>query len=339
MADATHPNSNRSFTMDEKAALLEGAIDHHCKGALEHFKKVTRSYALFHITFFSLGFLELIAFVLFFSFFTKSSLLSFALAGVLLTVFSYSVLLFYFQAKKPEELMGLRNRFVAACNTIRKDDPLLIAFGSLKLIDHLNKQEYTYYSLPKSFKTLSPLFEKFSSWWHWKDVYQMKELLLFLIIEEQIELVKIKPLDLQTHAALGDAYIELAKLYTDPRKFHPDLNNQWISSEYESEEMKERFIHAAEKAVTEFKIVAHFAPEKPWVHAKLASIYSDLGKKQEEIKEYEAILQMTDQNKAVLFRLAILYFEQGLTAEALEIYQSLKEAADPAAEDLISYYS
>ncbi len=297
---------------------------------LKQFKTVTRSYTLFHIVFFSLGLLELVSFILFFSFFTKSSLVAFALAAILLTVFSYFVLLFYYQGKKPEQLFELRKQFMSMPR-----DPGSTISSTLQLIDQLDKLEYSYYRLPKYFKTLSPLLQKFSCFSHWKDVHQMKELLLLSVIDQYIEIVKEKPLDLQSHSSLGDTFIELSKLYTDPGEFRPTL---WTSSEYQSPEMKEKFIKAAEKALTEFQIVKHFAPHNAWVHAKLASIYKNLGRKKEEINEYEEILQLSPSDKEVLLRLGILYFQEAHTAKALEIYEQLKESDELAAKELISHY-
>ncbi len=341
-ADSLFPKERGFY--QEKTPYFEEVLDAHCKSAVEQFKKITRSYALFHTAFFSLGLLELLIFILFFSFFSKSSYLAFALAGFFLTAFSYFVLLFYFQAKKPEQIFQLRKNFIESCTTSLEangnmNTSLLLAYSAFRLIEHLDKQEYTYYRLPQSFKNLSPLLEKFSSWSHWEDVYQMKEMLLFLAIDEHIEQVKKRPLDLETHASLGDAYIELSKLYTDPRKLHPELSTQWISSEYQAEEMQERFKQASERAIEEFKIVQHFAPNNPWVHAKLATIYHSLKKREEEIKEYEAIQLLSPNDREVLYRLGILYFEEGRTAQALEIYETFREAQDGKAEELISYYS
>lgn len=297
---------------------------------LKQFKTVTRSYTVFHIIFFSLGLLELVSFILFFSFFTKSSLVAFALAAILLTVFSYFVLLFYYQGKKPEQLFELRKEFMS-----RSEDPQTKISSSLQLIEQLDNLEYTYYRLPKYFTTLSPLLQKFSCWSHWKDVHQMKELILLSVVDQYIKIVKEKPLDLQSHSSLGDAFIELSKLYTDPGQSRPTL---WASSEYQSSEMKENFTKAAERALTEFHIVKHFAPQNAWVHAKLASIYRSLGRIKEEINEYEAILQLSPNDKEILFRLGVLYFQEAQTAKALEIYEQLKESGDPAAKELISHY-
>lgn len=100
----TQPHSGTSH--------FENATLHFCSEALDEFKQVTRQYALFHISFFAIGVMELAAFVLFFSFLTKTTIFAFSLAGLFLTIFTYFVLLFYFQAKKPQQLLDLRTSFL-----------------------------------------------------------------------------------------------------------------------------------------------------------------------------------------------------------------------------------
>ena len=95
-------------------ALFEERVQQHDTIAVAQFKQITRHFALFHISFFSIACLELVAFVLFFSFLTKSTLLAFSLAAILLTGFSYFVLLFYLQAKKPQQLLQVRHAYLSA---------------------------------------------------------------------------------------------------------------------------------------------------------------------------------------------------------------------------------
>lgn len=325
-------------------ALFESHVADRASEALEQFKKISRSYALFHVLFFGIALVELFSIALFFSFFAKSSLLAFALAAIFLTAFSYFVLLFYFQAKKPEQLMQLRNYYIQECKRampLEKGLPeyhLSIAHAIYQLIGKLHHLEYRFYQFPKELQSLLPVLEKFSTWAHWKDIHSMKELLLLYSIHEQITLIKAKPTDLEAHASLATAYTTLGKLYQDPRKQDPDLKVQWISAEYFSLEMQQKFTKAAERAIEEFKILDYYSPRDPWVHAQLASIYHDLDKPQEEIKEYEEILTISPQDRDVLFRLGILYFQQGLNAQGLQVYEKLKETEDSKAAELISYY-
>lgn len=315
-----------------------------CAEALSDFKQVTRNYALFHIAFLIIGVLELVTFVLFFSVLTKSTLLAFSLAGLFLTAFAYFVLLFYLQAKKPQQLMDVRTGFVQACRGLITSAPgsaqfhLAIASALQRMLTTLHRQEYSYYSLPASFETLSPLMQKFSVWTHWKDLHQMKELLLLMIIQQKIAVVKLQPTDLEAHAHLADAYLALSRLYMDPRKLYLNEEHLWISPEYASAEMFEKFQKASFRAIEEYKILDAYAPNDPWVHAQLAGIYRALELPQEEMREYEAILKVTASDPEILLRLGILYFEHGYSAGALRLYEVLKNGDAPQAEELISFY-
>jgi tetratricopeptide (TPR) repeat protein len=326
-------------------AHFDEQTDHFCKEALGDFKQVTKGYALFHITFFSIGILELAAFVLFFSFFTKTTMLAFSLAGIFLSLFTYFVLLFYLQAKKPQQLLDVRSSFLLTAQKMlpfsqgSAEIYLGTASALQKMLTSLHRQEYAYYSLPASFETLSPLMQKFSVWTHWKDLYQMKELLLLLIIKQRIELVKLEPSDLEAHARLADAYLALSRLHMDPRKLHPNEDHPWVSPEYNAPEMLEKFKKAALCAVEEYKILNAYAPNDPWVHAQLADIYRTLDLPLQEIQEYEAILKTSSANGDILLRLGTLYFEHGASAQALRLYEVLKEQGDDSkAEELIASY-
>lgn len=335
-SDAILPPFNKS--------LFEEKTNHFCSEALEDFKQVTRQYALFHITFFSIGILELAAFVLFFSFFTKTTMFAFSLAGIFLSIFTYFVLLFYFQAKKPQQLLDVRESFVQASRNLLPFHPgtpefhLGTASSLQKMLTTLHRQEYSYYSLPATFETLSPLMQKFSVWTHWKDLHQMKELLLLMIIKQRIELIKLQPTDLEAHARLADAYLALSRLYMDPRKLYLNEEHLWVSPEYNSPEMLEKFRNAALRSVEEYKILDFYAPNDPWVHAQLAGIYRTLNLPLDEIREYEAILKTSSADAEILLRLGTLYFEHGFSAQALHLYEILKKNNDARADELIGQY-
>ncbi len=315
-----------------------------CSEALDEFKQVTRQYALFHIGFFAIGVIELSAFILFFSFLTKTAIFAFSLAGLFFTLFTYFVLLFYFQAKKPQQLVALRNSFLQNCKTVllfaegTSDYHLKLSSALTQMLTLLHRQEYSYYSLPTSFETLCPLIQKFSVWTHWKDLYQMKELLLLMIIKEKIEVIKLQPTDLEAHAHLADAYLALSRLHTDPRKLYLNEEHLFVSHEYASIEMQRKFQMAAQRAIEEYKILDAYAPNDPWVQAQLASIYRALNRPEEEMQAYETIVKMTSSDGNILLRLGTLYFEQGFSAKALQLYEILKANGDPAAEELISQY-
>jgi tetratricopeptide (TPR) repeat protein len=325
-------------------AILEDPIERLCLEALDLFKLLTRQYALFHIIFFIIGICELFAFILFFSFLTKTTIFAFSLAGLFLTGFAYFVLLFYFQARKPEQLLEVRSGFLKACQTHFSVQQGTVEYHLARssaidrLLTTLHRQEYTYYSLPSSFQTLAPLMQKFSVWTHWKDLHQMKELLLLMVIKEQIEIIKIQPLDLEAHAHLANTFVSLSRLYMDPRKSSPDEEHVWISPDYHSSAMLAKFKQASFRAIEEFKILDTYAPNTPWVHAQLATIYHHLELPQDEMREYEAILKIAPNEPEIMLRLGILYFEHGLSAQALRLYEQLKKTHQAQAHALIAYY-
>jgi tetratricopeptide (TPR) repeat protein len=327
-----------------EAALFEKQIDDLCVKFKKQFKKITQFYVLFHLGFFVLGILEFFSFLFFFSFFTKSTALSLSLAALFMTAFSYFVLLFYFDAKKPEQIFLLRQHYLNECKELlvskegSSEYYLGLAKALLRLFSHFHQQEIIYYSVPKTFETLSSLLEKFSTWCHWKDIHKIKELLLFACIDAQVQLIKANPSDLEAHASLSQAFCTLYKHYLDPRKTYPQGKYPWISSEYFSEAMKKKFQMAAERAIEEFKILADYAPQDLWVHSQLAMVYHDLDRQNDEIQEYEIMLKISPQDREILFRLGVLYFQQGSNAKALRIYEQLKKVKDKKADELISFY-
>lgn len=311
---------------------------------LEDFKQITRQYALFHISFFSAIFLELTAFVLFFSFLTQTTTLAFSLAALFFTAFTYFILLFYLQAKKPEDILRLKNTFIALCaqttpSQATPDEIYAFKVHALEqFLVELHQQEYTYYSLPSSLTTLSPLMEKFSAWVHWKDLHKIKELILLELVHTHVAQIKLKPTDPQIHASLAKTYEDLAWIHTDPQKRNPDKVMSWVPPEYHSADMLHRRKQALLKALEEYKIVSAYAPEEPWIYPALASVYRELDCPAEEIQCYETLLKLIPTHPDLSLRLGSLYFEQGLNARGLDIYQQLLSINAPQAAELISFY-
>ncbi len=319
-------------------------LEHMCATSLETFRQITRQYALFHICFFVIALLEFFAFVLFFSFLTKSTLFAFTIAGLFFTGFAYCVLLFYFQAKKPQQLLEMRSAFVEQCKAVLPFEKGQSEYHRAKihalhsLLSQFHRQEYAYYAFPVAFETIALLTKKFSAWVHWKDVYQIKEMLLSLIVNEYVKLVQIKPIDLETHAGLATSFIAFAKLHMDPRQSAPQENHFWVSPEYASELMREKFTRASLRAIEELRILDTYAHNDLWVHSQLAAVYHDLGMIEKEIKEYETLLALAPKDQDILLRLGILYFSQGQNAQALSLYERLQSLSASKAKELLSYY-
>lgn len=311
---------------------------------IDKFDRIIKNYVYFHLIFAVIAFIEILTLGVFFALMQKSTILAFSLAVIFLTIFSFFVIRLYFQAKKPEQFYELRAEFLEACKKIiRYNDAvsehhISLAHAACNLAAELHEKEYTYYPPPPGLKQFASFLEKFSCLCHWKDLYKMKELLLFASIEEHIKVVKVEPINLEVHAALANAYVMLSSLYADPRKFEGYSEERYIPAERLSLEMQERFRAIAERAIEEFKILNDYAPNDPWVHTQLAYSYHDLQMPEEEIQEYETILKLNPDDKETHFKLGMLYFQQGRNAQGLRIYQELKQKNYKKAENLIEFY-
>jgi len=336
---ATEFNSDPDLSYDP--SYLQEKLVHHYRSLLSQFKKITRSFVLFNVSLISLFILEVIAFLVFFTFFTQSSVLAFSLGGLFLTCFSYFVLLFYFQAKKPDQLMQLKNQFIHSCGrsiALPDGDPeqhLSIAHASMRLVAYFESFEKGYYKSP--LRKFQPFFEKLSTYAHWQDVFKIREMLLTAAIDEHIQQIRFTPTDIEVHTSIAGAYVALSKLYLD----YQELLEQFPQrSKYKRlhATLGQKFRFAAERAIEEFKILNDYAPNDPWIHSQLATSYHDLQMPEEEIREYETIIKLRPQDKDILFRLGVLYFEQGHNAKGLQVYEELCHANYKKAEHLIAFY-
>jgi len=306
---------------------------------LKEFQLLTRRYALFHALFFSAFVLELLAILFFSPFLAKDLSFAIVVSLTFLTAFTYFVLRFYFQTKKPQQFIALRNKFLLATLessfqeakwSVEKLHPIY------ELLQKLEGQESQYYSLPSIFQTLSPLVEKFSVWCHWEDVHWMKETLHLHALRKIFDWVKLYPTDLELHKTLAASYIALYRIYQKP--VESSAFQSFIEKQYGSLEMKDRFEKAAKSAAEELKVVLNYAPNDTWSLNQIAKVYRDLGLKQEERKTYEALLSLRPQDGDIHYLLGRLYFELGHIAQGLHLYHELQGRKDPKAQDLIQHY-
>ena len=311
---------------------------------LSQFNWVIQSYVWFNLLFITVGVVECLCFFVFFAFLAKSSMLAFSFAIIFLTAFSYFMLRLYFKASKREKLAEFCEAFTGRCRRLVRyqdgipEHHLALATATTQFAARLQDLEYRYYAPPKLLKVSGPAMEKLSCWWHWYDIHLMRELLLHSSIDEHLKLVVCEPTNLEVHAALANAYVLFSGLYAEPKQSDGDEQERWIPPERFSEEMKRKFRLSAERAIEEFKILNHYAPDDPWVHAQLAYSYHDLQMPEEEIQEYEMILQLRPDDRETLFKLGMLYFQQGQNAEGLRIYEALKRGHYKKAENLIKFY-
>ena len=301
---------------------------HPSEQTLSQFLQLTRRYAVFHLVFILLFFGELLALLLFMPFLAKSFLLAGLVATTVLTVFTYFVLRFYFQTKKPEQLLILRDQFFQKHTTIE---------AVYQFIQKLDGQEYQYYQIPRHLEALAPLVRKLSVWCHFADVQLMRELVHTYGIRVQLDAIKTAPTDLELHRALAHAYMALYKIYQDPSRRGESVYS-FIASEYASDEMKQKFLKTARCAVEELKIVLYYNPQDLRALLALGTVYHDLDEKENELKAYETVLQLSPHEKENQFRLGALYFELGFIAQGLRIYEDLQKTGAPQASALIKAY-
>lgn len=337
---STQLDNEASLPFDEE--YFQNSLPTYYRSILKRFRKTSQSFVHFNLLFAAAFSAELALFLFFLPFLTRSAILAFALGGLLLTCFSYFVLLFYFQAKKPEQLAELKKQFILACRQHLPIPPgmaqhhLSIADALSKLSHYLQDFEWSFYKLPSFLQFLSPLISRFSAYCYWEDVHRLKQLLLSAAAEEHLQQIRATPTDLEVHASLANTYVSLSKLYRDPLsgECHPRAGK----TKTLRPELDEKFRKFSRLAIEEFKILSHYAPNDPWVHEQLALGYQDLGMPEEEVREMEELLKLRSQDKEVLFRLGALYFRQGMNAKGLQIYEELKQANFKKAEDLIFSY-
>ena len=304
---------------------------------LGSFRKITRSFALFNVSFTALFALELAAFFFYSPLLSQPVLLAVSLSALFLTVFSYFIFLFYYQAKKPEQFDQLKQQFLSSAkNQLTSYDAgqhLSIAASLVKLAAYLDDFEEGLYPVPSLLIPFKRPLERVSAQCHWKDILRFKQALLHSAIDEYLQQIRATPTDLEAHASLANTYIALSKLFTEPKS--PALQRSY---QKRKEAFEEHFLAAATLAMEELQILNHYAPNDPWVHEQLAAGYNNLRMPEEEIREIEVLLGLRPQDRELFFRLGRLYFEQGNNAKGLKVYEELKKANYPKAEDLIRAY-
>jgi len=332
-----------TFYFEDQASSADSffnkQVQKNYKSTIFQFKKITKNVSSVKLAFLSVFLGEVIFALFFIATFSKSSVIAIALGAIVLTVFTYFVLLFYFQAKKPEQINELKVRFMASCKQAistpsgMAEHHLSMASALMKLSFYLQGLEYSYYSTPWKNGLFKYLFENVSVYFHHEDVLKMQESCLFSAIEEHITQIKATPTDLEVHVSLAHAYVSLAKIYMENKTSYKGFFKK--NEEY----YQKKFELASNRAIEEFNILKEFAPNDPWIHAQLAQCYHLLKLFEEEAKEYEAMLELSSNDKEVMFRLGKIYFELGRNAEGLQVYEDLKSSGYKKADDLIAYYA
>ncbi|NGX56767.1 MAG: hypothetical protein K1060chlam5_01013 [Candidatus Anoxychlamydiales bacterium] len=328
-------HSDTNFRFDQNFFHKEAHKNY--QNSTREFKKVIRNFAFFNIGFFIFLFIQLILFAYLFSYLSSSSVLALILGSIFLSCFSYFILLFYFQAKKNDQIISLKDRFISTCkraismpeNTI--EHHLTLAHAASRFADSLmNFEKQIYFSFKKEF--LLKITKKISYLLHKEDIYKLKEKLLISAIEEHIKQIQNSPTDLELHASIASSYFKLSKLYLDA------IENNAVSKTI-LKTLDQKYEFCVKSMIEEFRILNDYAPNDPWVHMQLAKSYRALNLKEKEAKENEIILKLAPENTKILYRLAKLYFELGKTAKALRIYEDLKLREYKFADSLLESYS
>jgi tetratricopeptide (TPR) repeat protein len=318
-------------------------LPQHYRTILADFQKISRGFVHFNLLFLALGFAELSMLCCFLPMMVDSVFIALILGTMFLTSFTYLVLLFYYQAKKPEQMQSLLQRFVSSCRTSLGVPQgvalhhLSVAETLVKLSHYLSDYEWRFVKSPDFFSRFSRPISRFSAYCYWHDVFRFKQLLLHAAIEEHLAQIRATPTDLEVHASLANCYVVLSQIYKEPKGQeveHPRLKNY----KKHAAQFDEKFKTAASFAIEEFRILSHYAPNDPWVHEQLASGYHELDLHEEEIHEMETLLTLRPQDREILFRVGMLYFQQGFNAKGLQVFEELKKANFKKAEDLISAY-
>ncbi|MBJ7448869.1 MAG: hypothetical protein JHC93_00745 [Parachlamydiales bacterium] len=325
----------------QSASPFTTQYDHICSGSYRHFVQIIRKQVFFNFAFFILFFIQIITLLLGFTFLAKSSLLAFSLGLLFLTVFSYFVLRLYITARIPEQLNLLLEKFIINCKGLinyqehSMQASLNLASAACQFAAALRNRESTFYPLPFWLQAFKPVIEKISAWWHWEDVQQMQELLLYSSINEHLKLITTEPTNIHVHASLGSIYVMLATLYKESNQ---EPQQAWQPPGKYSESVEPKFQAAANRAIEEFTILQDLAPEDPFIHAQLASHYSTLQMPHEEMKEHETVLRLNPSDVDTLYQLGVLYFQQGYNAKGLSIYEQLRRSYPKEASELIKLY-
>jgi tetratricopeptide (TPR) repeat protein len=325
---STHLENEHTF--DD--SFFQNNLPQYYRAILRDFRKITHGFVSFNLLFLALFASELFLFFFFLRFLSQSAAIAFALGGIFLTCFSYLVLLFYYQAKKPEQLTAIKDQFLKSCRQVLPIPPgeaqhhLSIAEALSKLAHYLQDFESNFYKVPRVLKPFSHSISRFSSYCYGEDVLKMKLQLLQTAVEEHLQQIRSTPTDLEVHASLANTYVSLSKLYRS------------VMQKKNLEFMQEKFHSTGKLAIEEFRILSHYAPNDPWVHEQLAAGYKALGMPEDEIREMENLLKLRPQDRETLFRLGKLYFTQGQNAKGLQVYEELKRANFKRAEELLSSY-
>lgn len=329
MISATFQNKANTKPFN-KASLSPDQFQMISENYLADIRQILWQSYFFHGLFLFFGIVELFFLLFFFKILSQIFLLTVGISIFFFTILAYFILKVYVQFNKEEKLVLLKEKYLGECKDLIhykegfSESHLAMANISSKIAAKLNEKDIFPISIPLWLSKFN--LEKLFSYFFLRDLYSIKELLLFGSVEEHTKLIRSEPVNLEAHAHLANSYVMLSSLYSNAKK------------QLYKEEFSTKFRKAAERAMEEFKILKDFAPHDPWVHSQLAYSYHDLNMPEEEINEYETLLKLQPDDRETLFKLGLLYFQQGWHAKGLRVYQELKKINYPKVDLLLSYY-
>ena len=168
-----------------------------------------------------------------------------------------------------------------------------------------------------------------------EDLFLLKEVLLVAAKNELVKQIKNTPVDIEIHASLAMTYVKLSSLYKEQK------NGDFLWKQKKKQKNKvldKKFSISIKRAIEEFQILNDLAPKDPWVHAQLAKSYEELEMIEEQMEQYERILELRPEDLQILFQCACCYFKLGYNAKGLRAYEKLKNAHFLRAKDLLAFY-
>ena len=141
---AKHERYNPSFLFDHKR--FKEKVHRLCDQSMLHFKKITRSHIFTHLFFLGVLSLEILALITSLAYLASTPFVATLLSIFLISAFAYTIVVFYFQTKKPEQFLKVHRHFMQLCakelnhNLEKKEYHLSLANASFSFAGFIEKQ-------------------------------------------------------------------------------------------------------------------------------------------------------------------------------------------------------
>lgn len=330
-----------SFDFSQLQQRFKKVIEQNNVAGFKYFKKLLKTYLLFHVLF--LTYLALLGTCLYLiaSPYQRLHLVSIFIALFSLSTFTYLALIFYFQAKKVEQIEYLVSWYVSISKKALggefsyMEHYLSLAGGLYHFAHVLNIKNMPLYKWKLPIPSLDLLLKKMIIRIYRADFFFLKEKLMQACIHQHLLLLKHEPTSSEVHGSLGNSYLSLAKLYKSERDA---AASQKVSIQMLSEESKAKCTKALCQAIEEYRILEEELSQDPWVLMQLAICFHELEDFEKEIFYFEKLLENSSQDDAIMYRLAELYFTQNKHAKGFKLYKILRDKGLESADQLIENY-